>query len=250
MSVSKTRVDAVIFDWGGTLTPWHDIDLEAQWYAYAENWDPVNARSLAKRLCAAELDRWRVQRESAGAKSTGALEQIFLDEGIDIDSARHLNALASYLDFWAPHTYADEQALQTLKDLRTRGIKTGVLSNTLWPAEHHQEVFNRDGLSSLIDACVYSSESPVAKPHADAFSSIVQLLDVSPQACVFVGDRLWDDVHGAQSFGMRGVWIPHSRLPTAQMPDFQVVPDAVAEELLDVVRIIDEWNSITLSEIP
>lgn len=248
VSVSKTRVDAVIFDWGGTLTPWHDIDLEAQWYAYAEHWDPVNARALAHRLCAAELDRWQVQRESGGAMSTGALDHIFLDEGIDIHSAAHLRALAAYLDFWAPHTHADDQALPTLELLRARGIKTGVLSNTLWPSAHHQEVFDRDGLSSLFDACVYSSQLPVAKPHADAFTSVAQLLDVSPQACVFVGDRLWDDVHGAQSIGMRGIWIPHSQLPNSQLPDFDVTPDAVANQLLDVVEIVDAWNSGTLAE--
>ena len=26
---------AVIFDWGGTLTPWHDVDLPEQWRVYA-----------------------------------------------------------------------------------------------------------------------------------------------------------------------------------------------------------------------
>ncbi len=28
-------VEAVIFDWGGTLTPWHTIDIRAVWRAYA-----------------------------------------------------------------------------------------------------------------------------------------------------------------------------------------------------------------------
>ena len=30
---STTTVDAVIFDWGGTLTPWHTVDLKACWLA-------------------------------------------------------------------------------------------------------------------------------------------------------------------------------------------------------------------------
>ena len=29
------RVEAVIFDWGGTLTPWHEIDLGEQWRVFA-----------------------------------------------------------------------------------------------------------------------------------------------------------------------------------------------------------------------
>ena len=28
-------IEAVIFDWGGTLTPWHTIDLEEEWTAVA-----------------------------------------------------------------------------------------------------------------------------------------------------------------------------------------------------------------------
>ena len=43
-------IGAVVFDWGGTLTPWHDVDLYAQWYAYAEVYDPENAAALARRL--------------------------------------------------------------------------------------------------------------------------------------------------------------------------------------------------------
>ena len=101
MNASGVRVDAFVFDWGGTFTSWHDIDPEAQLYAYAENWAQVNAR---------------------------------------------------------------------------------------------------------------------------------------------------DDVHGAQSFGMQGMWIPHSQLPVAQVPDCEVVPKEVAEQLIDVDRLIGELNSITPTE--
>jgi len=243
VNASARRVDAVIFDWGGTLTPWHDIDLEAQWYAYAEIYDPVHARALAVRLCSAELARWGRQRDTGGAVSTGTLDALFQGEGIELDSARHLRALGAYLDFWAPHTRADPDAEATLRALRASGVLIGVLSNTLWPASHHREVFERDGLLELLDACAYSSEIAAAKPHADSFLVIAELLGVHPESCAFVGDRLWDDIHGSQSVGMRGIWIPHSNIPAEQQVDLDVTPDAVADGLLDVVRIVQEWNS-------
>jgi putative hydrolase of the HAD superfamily len=56
-------VDAVIFDWGGTLTPWHSIDLQAQWYAYAEVYDPVHAKELAVDLLAHEAESWAAARD-------------------------------------------------------------------------------------------------------------------------------------------------------------------------------------------
>ena len=237
-----TAIDAVIFDWGGTLTPWHDIDLHAQWYAYAEVFDPPNASSLARELAEAEVGRWRRQQESAGAISTGALESLFVDRGIDITSARHLRALGSYLDFWAPHTLADPDAADLLSALRAMGLRIGVLSNTMWPRAHHEEVFARDELLHLIDAACYTSQMPVAKPHSEAFLAVAAALEVDPAACVFVGDRLWDDILGAQQVGMRTVLIPHSKVPSEQVPDDSAVPDAIAHRLGDVLGIVTGWR--------
>jgi putative hydrolase of the HAD superfamily len=236
-------VKAVIFDWGGTLTPWHDIDLVSQWYAYAEVYDPEHASALAHRLAEAEIARWRVQRESRGAQSAGALEQIFLDEGIEITGVRHLRALGCYLDFWAPHTLADPQARPLLTALRAMGLRVGVLSNTMWPSAHHQEVFARDDLDDLIDAALYTSEMPVAKPHVEAFTAIADRLGVRPQDSVYVGDRLWDDIAGASGAGMRTIHIPHSVIPSDQVPDDSAVPDAVAHELGDVLAIVESWHT-------
>ena len=235
-------IRAVIFDWGGTLTPWHDVDLMAQWYAYSEIYDPENAASLARRLKDREDQRWRVQRETNGAVSTGALDSLFLDEGIDINGARHLRALGSYLDFWAPHTHAEPDARDVMAALRHRGLRIGVLSNTMWPRSHHEEVFARDDLDDFIDAAVYTCELEVAKPHADAFLAIARALDVAPEESVFVGDRLWDDVLGAQQVGMRTIWIPHSTIPDEQVPDGSAQPDATAHRLLEVFTIVDDWQ--------
>lgn len=236
-------IRAVIFDWGGTLTPWHDVDLQAQWYAYSEIYDPENAAGLARRLHEAESRRWQVQRETSGAVGTGALDALFLDIGIDINSARHLRALGSYLDFWAPHTLADPDACDVLTALRHRGYLIGVLSNTMWPRSHHQEVFARDDLHDLIDASVYTSELEVAKPHAEAFRGVLAALSVQPEEAVFVGDRLWDDVMGAQQVGMRTIWIPHSPIPPEQVPDDSARPDATVQRLLDVFAVVEAWQA-------
>jgi putative hydrolase of the HAD superfamily len=235
-------VRGVIFDWGGTLTPWHDVDLYAQWYAYSEVYDPENAAALAHRLHDGEERRWRQQRDTNGAVPAGALDQLFLDEGIDINGARHLRALGSYLDFWAPHTYADPDAKDVLAALKHRGYRVGVLSNTMWTAAHHTEVFARDDLDEYIDAAVYTSEIPVAKPHADAFRMVLDALGLQAEESVYVGDRLWDDIAGAQQVGMRAIWIPHSNIPSHQVPDDSAVPDAVAQRLLDVFAIVESWQ--------
>ena len=51
-----------------------------------------------------------------------------------------------------------------------------------------------------------------------------------PSACVFVGDRPYDDVHGAKTIGMRAVLIPHSQVP----PFDGAEPDAVISRLSEL----------------
>ncbi len=229
----------MIFDWGGTLTPWHDVDLRAQWYAYAQAYDPQGAGELADALLAAELALWEGQRSSAGANGTGNLDHVFRAAGVDLGSAAHEPALRAYLEFWEPHTYADPDARPLLEALRADGVRIGVLSNTLWPRWHHEAVFARDGLLELIDGAVYTSEIPWGKPHADAFRAALEAIgSPEPGRTVFVGDRIWDDVHGAQQVGMRGVLVPHSRLPLEQQVAVEVTPYAVVDRLGDVLAVV------------
>ena len=97
----------------------------------------------------------------------------------------------------------------------------------MWPRSWHEDVFRRDGVLDLIDGAVYSSEIDWTKPHPEAFLAAMAAVGVTdPERCVFVGDRPWDDIHGAQSVGMRAVLIPHSDVPTFA----DATPDAVIDE--------------------
>ena len=48
--------------------------------------------------------------------------------------------------------------------LRDNEIRVGVLSNTIWSREYHRGLLARDGVLDLVDADVYSSETPWVKP--------------------------------------------------------------------------------------
>jgi putative hydrolase of the HAD superfamily len=71
---------------------------------------------------------------------------------------------------------------------------------------------------------------------------ILDALGLAAEESVYVGDRLWDDVAGAQQAGMRAIWIPHSTIPDHQVPDASAEPDAIAHRLLDVFTIVESWQ--------
>jgi putative hydrolase of the HAD superfamily len=231
----------VVFDWGGTVTPWHTIDHREQWRAYTEVYDPARADELAGLLVAAEDAVWRRARDH---QHSGALDDVIRSAGIAPEGERHERALAAYHAYWEPHTYADPDAVPLFTALRERGVKVGILSNTLWTRAHHESVFARDGLLDLIDGAVYSSEIDVTKPHPEAFRAALAAVGADdPSGCVFVGDRPFDDIHGAKQVGMRAVLVPHSAIPSEQRGHVEGEPDAVVDRLGDVLRHVDAWSA-------
>jgi putative hydrolase of the HAD superfamily len=225
-------VDAVIFDWGGTLTPWHSIDVAELWSAICLPHFPAGeAAGIAAALHAAEDALWQTSRaENRSATMSGLCELA----GVTVTEA----FLASYVDAWEPHTFTDPDAPELMAFLRSHEIKIGVLSNTMWPRAWHEEVFRRDGVLDLIDGAVYTSEIDWTKPHPEAFRAAMAAVGApDPARCVFVGDRPYDDVHGAKSAGMRAVLVPNSDVP----PFDAAEPDALINRLAELRPLIESW---------
>ncbi|MFN8096901.1 MAG: HAD family hydrolase [Dermatophilaceae bacterium] len=245
-------IDAVIFDWGGTLTPWHEVDIGEQWRVYAREVhgipidspevpaaDLAAAHDLADRILAAEDAAWRRGRAD---QASARIDDILTDAGLDPDHDRALLALAAYRRFWEPHTHTDPHVRPLWEGLRDRGIRIGVLSNTIWTRDYHRGIFARDGVLDLIDGDVYSSELHVVKPHRAAFEAALAAVGARAKHSVYVGDRLFEDVHGPQALGMRAIWIPHSDLPADQVVPVDVTPDATIHDLLEILDLVDRWR--------
>ena len=241
-------IDAVIFDWGGTLTPWHTVDLVRQWQVFAEYYArdhpgefPDGGVELATRMRAADRDLWARLKEN---NASGRLQELFDAAGVRTDHPGHPAAQAAYEEFWEPHTYTDPEVPALFAGLHERGLKVGVLSNTIWSREYHRNIFARDGVLDLLDGDVYSSEIPYVKPHPKAFEAAMAAVGArDPGACVYVGDRPYEDVHGAQRAGLRAILVPHSDIPPDQKVPIDVTPDGVAHHLRDVLTLVDGWLS-------
>jgi len=57
-----------------------------------------------------------------------------------------------------------------------------------------------------------------------------------PSRAVFVGDRPYDDVWGAQQAGLKGVLRSNDL-----MPAYDVEPDGVIDSLPELLPLIDSW---------
>jgi len=232
-------ITAVLFDWGGTITSFHSVDLIDAWRVVAQVLAPERVDEVAQALLAAESEVWeRTQTTMRSARIDEVLVNASRAVDLPVEQTVHQLATAAYFDHWTPATGARVDARRTLSALKRRGLVTGLLSNTHWPRDQHEHWLRRDGIADLLDARVYTSDLSHVKPHPEAFRALLSELNVQPECAVFVGDRLWDDVNGARQLGMRTIWIRNT-----EVPHYDVEPDAVVDELGEIVDVVDGWLS-------
>jgi putative hydrolase of the HAD superfamily len=93
-----------------------------------------------------------------------------------------------------------EDVLPVLADLRERGLKLGLVSNT---GRDLEEFTRHHGLT--VDATVTSGAHGKTKPHPTIFRVALERLAVEPEEAAMVGDSVDDDVEGARAVGMRAI---------------------------------------------
>jgi putative hydrolase of the HAD superfamily len=77
------------------------------------------------------------------------------------------------------------------------------------------------------------------KPHPEAFRAALAALGVTdPGRAVFVGDRPFDDIHGARRSGLRPVL-----RRSADVPPYDVEPDATIDRLPELLPLLDGWRA-------
>jgi putative hydrolase of the HAD superfamily len=94
------------------------------------------------------------------------------------------------------------EVLSTLKELRSRGLELGIVSN------FDSRLFNVMrglGIADLFDTITISSLAHAAKPSPKIFAFALEQHAAEPGEALHVGDSLRDDVEGATKAGLTGV---------------------------------------------
>ncbi len=91
-----------------------------------------------------------------------------------------------------------EDALPTLAELRGRGLKLGLISNTNRDLAAFVRHFSLD-----VDAWISSGSHGKVKPSPTIFRAVLELLEVEPAEAAMIGDSPSDDVEGARALGLQ-----------------------------------------------
>jgi putative hydrolase of the HAD superfamily len=236
---------AVLFDLGGTLVEYEVISWEE---LEQQGWRGVYAALLSRgyqvgawedfytAMLHASNRAWeRLVTKQQSSHLHGVMSEGFGTLRLDIPQTELEQYSLHFYNGVVEHVQIYEDTLPVLTLLRQNGLKIGLISNTLWPASMHNRDLERYGLIELFDAITYSSEVAHTKPHPEIFLYTLGRLDVRPEEAAFVGDRLIDDVSGAQRVGMKGILKTHPR----RLPVEGIVPDAVIDQLAELLEVLE-----------
>jgi putative hydrolase of the HAD superfamily len=222
-------IRGILFDFDGTVGD--------SWGGYDRQRDAINA-VVGRRVPGVDLDEF--QRRYLDLSELHY--SVMLRENHAYDEFRR-NRLAEALEPWGPlddvlfeeyiveHNAAIDElpafpdALATIRSLRARGIRVGVLTNG--PSGLQRRKLRASGLIDEFDAVAITGELGVHKPDRRAFEKALELLGTRADETAMVGDDLQNDVAGALAAGFAAVvWV--ERAP-GTLPDGAYLVRQIAE---------------------
>lgn len=242
-----TGIRAIVFDLGGTLVS-HETETDAY----------KNVRSgmlgvLYTRLCANTnlsidfshfeslyaSEGHRLLMDAIDQRGTMNEADIFkeiyrkIGDKISKTEAESCGRLMALGQTSLPVLYPDASA--ALSKLAKLGVAMGLISNTPWPGEAHDDELKRHGIYEFFRFRLYSSDAGHWKPGKAIFEKGIAQLGMPPSEIAYVGDRLVDDVGGSQAAGLKGILIDRTKTPVAKREN--ISPDWAFSDLTQLLKL-------------
>jgi putative hydrolase of the HAD superfamily len=153
-------------------------------------------------------------------------ERIIRGMGGDTDNAHECALAMTRAWEHAEHFELFEDALPVLDELRARGLKLGLVSNT---GRNLDDFVTHHRLQ--VDAAIGSGAFGRTKPHPTIFQTVLDRLGVEPADAAMVGDSVEDDIEGARATGIPRAFLldREDRYPEVpdRLPDLLALPAAL-----------------------
>jgi len=212
--VIKLR-NTILFDLGGTLAHYYDMSDFASILKQAIREVQLYLDEKGLLTVTPELIRLRVREEnheSADYHSRPLEERLTRIFRLEAPIASNEPLMEICKRFMAPifaRGKCYEDTLPSLKELRSRGFRTAIVSNTSWgsPAAVWRSEIKRLGLDSYMDFVLLDRDIGWRKPSERIFQYAMTTLGVLPSDCLFVGDEPKWDLIGPRAVGMDAILI-------------------------------------------
>jgi len=243
---------AILFDMGSTLLEFENSTWDVlgrlsteKGYEFLKgkslnlpNFEEFSKVLYAEFLLARSEVKQSLKSREAGSFGEIKFEKVIFDFFARLNLSTSDGIYGSFLEvYYKPVTdqiTLVDGAEEVLKFFKEKNLKIGLISNTIFPERFHLRELKRFGLYPYFYVYFFSSSVGFRKPHPKIFQLALEKLEVDPSQAVFVGDRLEEDVGGAQNVGMKGI------LKYRQGRDYTlpITPDAQVMELKELPEVV------------
>ena len=240
--------DAIIFDLGNTL-----IYFDGEW----ESLHPLRDKALMDRLHAAGiyppevsflaqfnamLTSYYTERETEFIEQTTSyLLCLALEEWgyTEVPDPIIRDTLAGMYAITQAHWKIEEDAHPTLRTLKERGYRLGLISNAGDDADV-QTLIDQSSLRGYFDTILTSAAMGIRKPNPRIFQAILDNWGLPAPRVVMVGDNLGADILGARNAGIYSVWITRrADTPANRSHEDTIQPDAMVSSLSELLPLLE-----------
>jgi putative hydrolase of the HAD superfamily len=212
-------VRAVVFDLWNTLASWPD-ELSRE---FRRRWSSRIGRSLD------EIDAAWYASGAYELRESGPIAVALRSVCSALDAEADVDELVRWrVDLAREAVVPDDGVVETLAELRRRGLRVGLISNC---TEDVALVWAESRFAPLFDVAVLSATAGCMKPDRKIYERACAELGVEPGECLFVGDGANDERRGAREVGMTPVLIH----PEGEEPHWEN---------------LREWDGLRITSIP
>ncbi|MCI0499998.1 MAG: HAD family hydrolase [Planctomycetales bacterium] len=210
--MDSRRIEAVLFDLGETLLNFGKLERAALFdeavsrsYAYLKELaQPVGSMRAYRHIHIWGI-RWHLFRSWLTGDDFNSLELLKAygqKRGFMLSPQQWEELNWQWYAGLSRRGAVEKGTTDALRCLRDMDLKLGLLSNTFVHKSSLERHLKQEGLLDLLPVRVYSYEFPYRKPDVRIFAAAAEKMGVPARHTVYVGDRMDNDVRGAQAAGM------------------------------------------------
>lgn len=204
MRKKTNLIEAVIFDFDGTMVDFETADIECLNLIHRKTRAEIDADSFVERA-ADHIISFHGLVDSAEVDPLTLhlyrLSNTFQDFGIPWDDSY----VDTYKGLLIERTIPYPGIEDILKSLSGK-VKLGILTNAYDQVLQTRRI-RATGLADYFNEIKISGEYKYSKPDPRAFKNLADNLRVDSQKCIFIGDSKKYDIEGALSAGMQAIQI-------------------------------------------
>ena len=133
--------------------------------------------------------------------------------------------------------YLDE----VLTELKKKGYKLGIITNTVTSREEHVRIALRKiDVEKYFDVIITSVDVGHEKPDERIFMTALRKLKVKPKDAVMVGNRISADIVGGNRMGMKTILFKWNKRYTEKITSSEEQPTRTINSLRELLLVLQE----------